>query len=418
MLNRSQINIAIANAVLFLLVFAIAGDLSVEAWPRKMFYAGCYLSGAGLLLFSNWQTFKCWLESQLVPVIFIISLFLLGLSKMLWSAYFPAGHFSDIQNNYHVGGKMLMLSSVVAFYLFRMRDAITPWVYRAALALSLLLGLFTVWVGYQEQASGILRIKLYADAATTAGYIIVLHALLTMALIQRVITRGKPKALALGFSFCLFMFLLVMTGTRGAIGTFFIMSFVMMCFELRRVKAHHWVAAAVVLGIIGAGVTWEMKARVFDAMNDLQLLQENNANTSIGARVVMLRAAAHVAHFTLLGQSVTERYDSAVRYIKEQKINSPEAIRAMGYHFHNEVMESLSLQGVFGFLALLLFYLSALRCSLRPHHVVNTGLLTLVGALMLMGLTDVILIQNNTAMVVGACSAIVLMASGRKTAVG
>lgn len=71
----------------------------------------------------------------------------------------------------------------------------------------------------------------------------------------------------------------------------------------------------------------------------------------------MLDAGQHVASLSLFGQDAEQRYNNAREYI-EQNYKSAEAVRAIKYHFHNDIIESFSLQGFLGVIAIILFYVS------------------------------------------------------------
>ncbi len=60
-----------------------------------------------------------------------------------------------------------------------------------------------------------------------------------------------------------------------------------------------------------------MQKRIVEAYDNIQQLQKNNANTSLGARFVMLDAGQHVASFSLFGQDAEQRYNKARQYIEK-----------------------------------------------------------------------------------------------------
>ncbi|MCX2958188.1 MAG: hypothetical protein N6V49_05130, partial [Serratia symbiotica] len=68
---------------------------------------------------------------------------------------------------------------------------------------------------------------------------------------------------------------------------------------------------------------------------------------------------------------------------------------------HNDMLETLSLQGMFGLFSLLCFYLFGLYFSLnRKNAFENSGTLFVICPVIVFGFTDVVLIQSNTALVV------------------
>jgi len=408
MLSREYIKKFNVNLIFILIVFSIGSDLFMEAYPRKLFYIGCYLSIFGLIFLERWKDFRQWLLGNKIAIAFLLSIVLLGASKLIWSVKFPSVHLQDIKDNYYAGGKLLILSGVMAFYLLKSVSNISLQSWKFAASISLALSLLTVWFGYQEQAAGVTRIKLLADAATTAAYIMVIQSVLCLSLIKKAVSNQLYRTVFYLLIFFVFSYLLLMTETRGAIGTFFIVCFALACFELRNVKPRYWFLALLALSVIGCGIGYKMQKRIVEAYDNIQQLQQNNANTSLGARYVMLDAGLHAARFSLFGQDAEQRYNNARKYI-ENNYKSAEAVRAIKYHFHNDIIESFSLQGLLGVIAIILFYIIGFLVSCEKKNKINVGLLLYMSALLLMGMTDVLFIQRNTAMVIGACAVILLL---------
>ncbi|MBN4799807.1 O-antigen ligase family protein [Enterobacter asburiae] len=406
MLNRVYINKINVNIIFIIIVFAIGSDLFMEAYPRKLFYGGCYLSIFGLIFLDRMQNFRQWVLNNRIATAFLFCIVLLGASKLIWSVSFPSTSLQDIKNNYYAGGKMLIFAGLMAFYLLKSVGEISHTSWKFAAGISLVLGIVTVWFGYQDQAKGMDRIKLLADAATTAAYIIVIQSIVCISLIKKVILNNLYRILSLALVFIISSCLLLMTETRGAIATFFIVYFVLACSELRKIKVRYWFLAVLVMSVIGGGIAYKIQKRIVDAYENIQQLQNNNADTSLGARYVMLNAGFHVAKISPFGQDADRRYNNAKEYIL-QKYKSPEAVRVIQYHFHNEIIESFSLQGLFGVVSVILFYIIGIAASFEKK--INIGLLLFIVALILMGATDVLLIQRNTAMVIGACTLVILL---------
>ncbi|MCC3263655.1 hypothetical protein LLE87_36380, partial [Paenibacillus polymyxa] len=80
------------------------------------------------------------------------------------------------------------------------------------------------------------------------------------------------------------------------------------------------------------------------------------------------------ASFSLFGQDAEQRYNKARQYI-EKNYKSAEAVRAIKYHFHNDIIESFSLQGLFGVIAIILFYVTGFLASCEKKNKFNVGLL-------------------------------------------
>ncbi|HDR2407799.1 TPA: hypothetical protein QCH84_004220, partial [Enterobacter asburiae] len=229
MLNRVYINKINVNIIFIIIVFAIGSDLFMEAYPRKLFYGGCYLSIFGLIFLDRMQNFRQWVLNNKIATAFLFCIVLLGASKLIWSVSFPSTSLQDIKDNYYAGGKMLIFAGLMAFYLLKSVGEISHTSWKFAAGISLVLGIVTVWFGYQDQAKGLDRIKLLADAATTAAYIIVIQSIVCISLIKKVILNNLYRILSLALVFIISSCLLLMTETRGAIATFFIVYFVLAC---------------------------------------------------------------------------------------------------------------------------------------------------------------------------------------------
>lgn len=157
----------------------------------------------------------------------------------------------------------------------------------------------------------------------------------------------------------------------------------------------------IAVAVISGSMLYKNYSRIVDIKNDFVSLENKNDNTSIGARFTMLKAGLQVMKPTLFGQSVQQRLNDATAFITTTMPGSTLSLYSIKYHFHNEIIESLSLHGIFGGLTLLFFYISALASSIVIKENVNVCLLMLILSLILMGLTDVLMIQSNTSMIIG-----------------
>lgn len=86
---------------------------------------------------------------------------------------------------------------------------------------------------------------------------------------------------------------------------------------------------------------------------------------------------------------------SRQEYTSQYTSKNPQYKTAMQFvniHLHDEMIETLSLQGIVGGLSLLWFYLSISWVALREK---NTPLLFTMNALILYGLSDVLLLSSE-----------------------
>ncbi|MEE8747768.1 MAG: O-antigen ligase family protein [Rahnella inusitata] len=114
--------------------------------------------------------------------------------------------------------------------------------------------------------------------------------------------------------------------------------------------------------------------RVLDRIDNLQTeitsYNQGDRNTSVGARFSMWRAGIDVFKQHPLGQSADSRNALATTFINQNEGGNPEAIRNLQFHLHNDIIDTLSLQGIFGGIIMLLFFAVLL---LYPFKLVPKG---------------------------------------------
>lgn len=106
-----------------------------------------------------------------------------------------------------------------------------------------------------------------------------------------------------------------------------------------------------------------------------------------------------------LGQSAEQRYQSIDRQIKENIIN-PMIYRYVDVHLHNETIDTISLQGITGFSALILFYLFTIKFSLKEK---NYLLLSISLTIILYGLSDVLFFSQEVTVTYMSALALAIM---------
>lgn len=400
MYNKTLINRYIVNLCFFLLVVSLGINLFVEAWPRKIFYAVVYTSLLSLIFFCKWENTLEWIKKNKIPLLFAATLCLLGLSKLIWSLYFDAGKFVDIQQNYYKTGKILLCASVVFIYFLKSAGDLKASTFILSMVILTILTLISVYFGYQESVKTNKRIIMQVDAATTTSYIILIQAVVSLSFIRERINSSKIRIVLLLFTFALFALLLLLTQTRSSLAVYF---FIFLWFILSQFQQHQKTPLVICLIIFLSAFSfslYKMEKRIEQISKDLVSLTKDNDNSSIGARVTMLQAGLHVSSLTLLGQSADVRFTTAKEYIHSINPKSIVSISNINYHFHNEILESLSLQGLFGLFSLLVFYVMGLVYALNKNLGYNRGVLMLMFSLGTLGLTDVLFLQNNTVIVI------------------
>lgn len=398
MLKASRNNLIIFNICFFSLAFSISIDLFVKGYPEKIFYLVSYVATVytivqlyknRAIIYTNWPL-----------LLLFISLILYGFSKIIWATMFKNTEFIDIRDNYRTVGKRFILAAFVLFYFYQCRELLNKKVLGLSIV-ALFVGLcISLWVGYLSQTPAEPRVKWTSDAATTGSYLVVLIAMITIILIRKCFGTSKLSLLLFLVTFVINMAMIMLTETRAAI---FLTPVLYLAFFLfyynsidRKLKillaATIFSAAAVVLHF-----TWD---RIVQIKSDIVEYHSNN-DTSIGARFSIWKSGWYGVSDNFWGQNADQRYYKLEEYIRQYERDNPEASRNVIYHLHNDILETLSLQGIFGLFSLLCFYIFGLYFALNKKNTFsNSSSLFVLLPVMVFGITDVVLIQSNTAMVI------------------
>ncbi|MGA6460655.1 O-antigen ligase family protein, partial [Klebsiella sp. K794] len=104
--------------------------------------------------------------------------------------------------------------------------------------------------------------------------------------------------------------------------------------------------------------------RASEIITDITLYQQNN-NTSIGARLTMWYSGINEIITHPGGVSAKERYQILADFINKKENGNPEALRNIPYHLHNDLIETMSLQGAASGLFLFFFYITLIYYMTR-----------------------------------------------------
>lgn len=145
--------------------------------------------------------------------------------------------------------------------------------------------------------------------------------------------------------------------------------------------------------MIAAGVTLmphSVLQRLDSIRSEVSSYTTNN-DTSIGARFSIWKGGYSSINWTLEGQSPDDRTSKARTYITEHERGNPEAFKNVQYHLHDDILETLSLQGISGGISILIFYLVLLIVPVRSR---SSAIAILPASFVIFGLTDTVLIQS------------------------
>lgn len=324
-----------------------------------------------------------------------LSILALGMLNLSW--YFFHKHFDSIYKNGYRGylevGKMFIFSSF-SFLIFSscyIKNKINYYLLSAILA-QLLIVTRAFYQGLYLDAS---RIPLSAmggkaeamGAATIAAYMITFCAIYTAIVIMK--STLKHKWILFYLSFILNFSAIIMTGTRSAIFTYPLMTFLLLFIHYKKQKAfllRSLLAAISLLLICGFIFNKAITDRIDYITSDITHYSHGDSSTSVGARLSMIRAGfASASLFTW--QSLEQRADKVQALCKEDKTYQG-AMDYLNIHMHNEVAEAISTKGIWGVLFVLALYLSLILFCIKTK---NFLLIVFPLSMILFGISDVVI---------------------------
>ncbi|WP_058913701.1 O-antigen ligase family protein [Entomohabitans teleogrylli] len=387
-------NDIIYNACVVALATALALNLIITGIPAKIFYIVSYIS----VIFTIRHFLKEKKTGSKLFTFFLISIFLVGLVRVSWALYFNDVYYVDVRENYLLSGKRALLATFVIFWLYTERFRAHRLTLNIASALLIISLFITCFIGYYEyMESG--RIKLTADAATTSSYLITVIGFATLwTLIQGCQSQLRSIALCL-LSSALMLFLLALTETRSAILSIPVFLFIFFAVFFRKVNKKVRIGLMVCFLTALIATPFFAQDRMKEIAANIQSYHHDNS-TSIGARFSIWKGGWYSTTLDFLGQSPDSRTEKARLYIEKYEKSNPEAYNNVKYNLHNELLEVFSLQGIAGLITLLSFYIIGLIIGLRGIKDKTNGVFFIIAPVIMMGLTDSVLIQANTVMVV------------------
>ncbi|MCZ4059793.1 O-antigen ligase family protein [Pantoea sp. LMR881] len=289
-------------------------------------------------------------------------LLLLGLSKWLWATLTTNHDLPLIAEHYRVSGKRMILGAFVLYSIHRLspRWRFLPRLIQAGTVLLCVMLIAATVVGIHDVITTGERPKINSDAATSGAYMFTLLALVTLWSIRKAFPRHYPVPF---FLILIVSFILLgVSETRSAI-----LLFSLFCLAA---MIHHivvspwrsrviWLSLFAALLLVGMFSAAKYSDRLFDRVETVQTeieqYQQGDTSTSIGGRVGMWQAGLWAFMQHPLGQSADMRNQEAKHWLDRHQPANNIAYLNIQYHTHNDIVESLSLQGIMGGFVMIAF---------------------------------------------------------------
>lgn len=352
---------------------------------REFFYIAIYASIIGLAFEYKKITLR--------PFSIALPILLIGLLNLIWyMVYEYHNEGINVYSDYFGASKKLILASILVFYLDRFKTYVDKAIFQKYFLYATGLGfVFATDYALWQALHGMTRVEMATNRATLSAY---LYSVLSLAFVYSLYLKQNIKLYVLaGFTVLLSYFIILLTGTRAAMGLYLILAIVLTLYHFRRI---HLKSTLIFLSIVAGIVIVSYKPLILPKIQQTQVevesYQKGDDATSLGARFSMWSVGIQNGLAHPLGQSVEDREVWTQQYVKNGHPHLASALDYIRVHLHNEFIEKYSLQGIPGLAILFFFYISMIVYALKNR---NGLLLTTMLLLLLYGLTDVILLSSE-----------------------
>lgn len=385
--HRPYLTTALVYEWLFLLTCAgLAMSLFIAAYPLKLLYITSYAAMLFMAIKLKRREFE--FDRQALAV--MAALMLLGVVRFAWGTMNAEDHFHDVTMNYRAGGKIFAVSAFVAYFFIAWRHCVTRMVAMKGLAILLLGLIITLGFAAHEHLQTGQRIQLITDSAGTVSYLITALSFSALFMGYRAIEKVGGRISIFCSIFLVNVLLLVLTESRAGVLTLPVLYVAFFCIMHVRLIKFALVPLVVVVAIGFTLLPQSVWQRLDSIHTEIGSYDTNN-DTSIGARFSIWKGGYASINWSLMGQGPDARTSKARAFIAGHERNNPEAYKNVQYHLHDDVLETLSLQGIAGGVSLLFFYLVLMIVPMKAR---SAGIAALPASIIIFGLTDTVLIQS------------------------
>ena len=340
-----------------------------------------------------------------------VMLLLFGLLQIIWVEIFkqPGSAFTGAYRSYQNGGKVMIFAALVMTALASREPCANKTRITSIWTILTAIGLY-LFAGYEVAGAPDImtyRVALGFEHQTGTAYALTLIALLAS---QAIINLRLKHTVALYLlHFLISLAVIITTQTRAAILVYPILSvglFLMYYRHNRTMLLRALLGFVILVGVAAIPLKPIIESRYQNFLVDLHSYNQDNSNTSIGARLAMQRAGIESGKGHYWGQSLEQR-GAEIQRLAVQDTSLQGALEFINVHLHNEVIDTFSLKGIPGVVVLLLLYIAMF---LTAYWQRSPLLFVISGAIAIYGLSDLLLYAKGEALssVLALCVAAVL----------
>lgn len=371
--------------VLWLSCISFSATLSASTICRNSLYLAAFIALIDLVIK---RTPLKWNAGCVI----VLLTFLLSLSICLSTWLYSSVNHFRIDENYFEAAKRLFLGSIITLYLVLHRDKISSKGWLGAY-LWITIGFFYTIIVALKMHTTSSRLEVNTVATMTAYIFTVLSLATTFGALK---THGWIRYISVTGIIAITCYMIILTQTRSVLLTY---PFLVLALLYKENFFNKTNSILLLVILISAGVFSLPKInnaleRIAHSAAEYEAYQNNNDSTSLGARFSMWKAGFFAISSSPLGESADQRDMVARKYIIDNENANPEAIRSIKNHYHNDLLETATLRGWLGVIALLAFYVGTVVASRRFTGTYSTAIL-LVAPTVIYGSTDTLLIDHR-----------------------
>lgn len=378
---RKNITLLIFGLILTSLIL----NFISSAWGRVFFFIASYVSIVSIIL-----NYKIKTRKSLLMLTF--AFILIGLSKYLWFCFEYIGNPDyNKYNSYFNTGQRLILGGVISYALFSMVDKLS---YSKAKVIELaILISFSIatMIGLIQAVKNSGRVDFYLGFATDSAYMYSTLSICSIIYLQQyksLLFRCLTASVLL-----ISLFIIFKTGTRNILVSYpAILIISLLAWKKHSLRNILWCVSLLSI-VFAVGYNDYIKPKINTTLNEIQSYEVSNGNIngSLTARLAMWTVGYEAFKHNPLSMSLEQREAFFKKEVSETNKNAS-ALAFTQIHLHNEVIETASLQGTFGIIALFITYALLLACCIRDK---NNVLLGVCLTIITIGLTDVVFISRE-----------------------
>jgi|GEM_PF-6803973 len=304
-------------------------------------------------------------------VLFGLSTLLLAVAGVWWEVEYGASCQLGWMNEmaWKVSGYWLC-ATVLIFYFGVFKVELFRYV-KSLLPILCLIGAMALLVsGCKQYLHGVQRIELKLGYPVPAGFILACLLLVAQVASSSIVCRWQRMAYLVVMTLITAV-LVTLTGTRDAL-LVLLLIVVGLLWEYRHRLPERfrqpWVYSLVVL-LVAVVLGGAFAVRFDQLWGDLNDFFHGVPSGSMGGRFVIWEAGIHVFLENPWGYTGNARFMAVQGFLQHILVGHeflvPHIMWAAQHHMHNELIEAMSLMGVVGLLAVVLFYITFFMASRR-----------------------------------------------------